>query len=137
MSTEKIDRLVLHRSQPVQGQQVHVVVEWNNAKVGELELPFGAWLKVKRLLEKGIEMDGRENYALQLKLSVQGIDAAPAVAGPTGPAKILLAVGKRKAAPVVELDDDDDADIAAAEAAAKQDALADTVARSLRTGGQS
>lgn len=69
----KFDNLTLIRTQPVQGQPVHVNVLWNGAKCGDLVLPFSAWLKLKRLLEKGKDMDARENNALGLNLSVRGV----------------------------------------------------------------
>ena len=67
-----MDKLVLERTQPVQGQPVDVFVRWNDYNVGTLSFDFKAWLKFKKLLEKGLEMDAREDHALQLKLTVKG-----------------------------------------------------------------
>lgn len=121
MSETKIDRLTIRRSQPVQGQQVDVLMDWNGQFVGELRLPFGAWLKFKRLLEKGVEQDGRENYGLALKVNVKGIPQAEPELDPQP--QIPNAVVKTKT-PVPASDQDDyDPDIAAAEQAARADVI--------------
>lgn len=67
-----MDRLILERTQPVQGQDVQVTVLWNGLIVGELNLGFKMWLKFKKLLEKGVEMDAREDHQLDVKLTVTG-----------------------------------------------------------------
>ena len=79
MAQQHQDKLVVSRTQAVQGHPVAAQLEWNGEPIGELEMPFGAWLKFKRLLEKGVEQDARENYALQLKLSIKGMAPAPEV----------------------------------------------------------
>lgn len=113
MAQQRQDKLVVSRTQAVQGHPVAAQLEWNGEPIGELEMPFGAWLKFKRLLEKGVEQDARENYALQLKLSIKGITAPPQEAAP----QELVAAVLNTSAPV---DDDPDADpaIRQAEAAA-------------------
>lgn len=68
-----MDKLVLERTQPVQGNPVDVRVSWNGEMVGELTFTFQGWLKFKKLLEKGLEMDAREDHALNMKLSVVGM----------------------------------------------------------------
>lgn len=103
------DRLTLQRSQPVQGQQVDVQVYWNNQLTGELRFTFSAWLKIKKLLEKGIEADGREDHALKVKLEIRGV----------------LEQQPRPAASVIHTEDDDaeeTADLAAIAAAEAQQA---------------
>lgn len=70
-----VDKLTLQRTQPVQGHQVYVDVLWNGDKVGELDLPFTGWIKFNRLLQKGIELDARENKALNISVKVEGQDA--------------------------------------------------------------
>ncbi len=69
-----MDVLTILRTQPVQGQPVTAGLLWNDEAIGTLDMPFAAWIKVKRLLEKGLEMDARENYALKLKLSIKGAE---------------------------------------------------------------
>jgi hypothetical protein len=69
-----MDKLVLERTQPVQGQRVDVAMLWNDESLGEISFDFHAWLKFKRLLEKGLELDARENHGLDLKLIVKGRD---------------------------------------------------------------
>lgn len=71
-----MDKLTLLRTQPVQGHPVYVDVLWNGDKVGELDMPFQGWIKLQRLVQKGLEMDARENKGLQLQLHVAGKDSA-------------------------------------------------------------
>lgn len=72
MENKPADKLVLERTQPVQGQRVDVLVVWNGEGVGEISLPFEAWIKVKKLLEMGVEMDARQDHQLNIKLTVKG-----------------------------------------------------------------
>lgn len=53
---------------------MYVDVLWNNEKIGELDLPFQGWLKFKRLLEKGLELDARENKGLDMQVKIAGKD---------------------------------------------------------------
>lgn len=73
------DVLMLKRTQPVQGKPVDVRVEWNGQWVGNLKLPFTAWIKFNRLLSHGVEMDKKEDHKLNVKVKVEGIDAEPAM----------------------------------------------------------
>jgi hypothetical protein len=119
----KQDVLTIRRSQPVQGQQVDALVDWNGQFVGELRLPFGGWLKFKRLLEKGIEMDGRENYGLGVRVTFTGLPQveppidAPQTAKPAErrPPAYQGSISGIAAADVA--DDVDEADLRAVEAA--------------------
>jgi hypothetical protein len=119
----KQDVLTIRRSQPVQGQQVDALVDWNGQFVGELRLPFGGWLKFKRLLEKGIEMDARENYGLGVRVTFTGlpqveppIDAPqPAKPAERRPPAYQGSISGIAAADVA--DDVDEADLRAVEAA--------------------
>lgn len=121
MAQQHQDKLVVSRTQAVQGHPVAVFLEWNGEPIGELEMPFGAWLKFKRLLEKGVEQDARENYALQLKLSIKGIAVLePAMLPPQQPEVApqgLMAAVLNTGAPV---DDDPDADPAIQQAEAAE-----------------
>lgn len=82
-----MDKLTLLRTQPVQGHPVYVDVLWNNEKIGELDLPFQGWLKFKRLLEKGLELDARENKGLDMQVKIAGKDTAFAPASTENRAK--------------------------------------------------
>lgn len=109
----QVDRLTVRRSQPVQGQPVDVLVDWNGQFIGELRLPFTGWLKFKRLLEKGIEGDARENYALQVKLSIQGIPQTEPLIDPQPRIPNAVIAGKTEATD--REDQDADPDIEAVE----------------------
>ena len=110
-----MDKLILERTQPIQGQRVGVKVKWNDVAVGGLSFEFKAWLKFKRLLELGMEMDARADHGLDLKLVVRG-PTVEAVGDPytTKTKEEPIRV------PLTELlgeDDEDTADLAAIEAA--------------------
>lgn len=70
-----MDKLTIERTQPVQGKQVEATVLWNEEHIGDLYFDFTAWLKFKRLLEKGMEMDTREDHGLKLKLVIKAKEA--------------------------------------------------------------
>ena len=125
-----MDKLVLARTQPIQGQPVSVAVLWNEEAVGELLVPFTAWLKLKKLLEKGLEMDAREDHALQVKLTIRGAET-PAKIKPyeqgsaQNPVPYRGGVSNLAAEDVEDVEDAEDlAAIAAAEARAPATNLA-------------
>ena len=74
------DVLTLRRSQPVQGKPVDVTVIWNGEVVGEMTLPFQAWIKINRLLSHGVEVDKKEDRKLNVKVKVVGLDESTPVA---------------------------------------------------------
>lgn len=117
---KNVDRLKLLRVQPVQGRPVEVRVLWNDAPVGWLELPFTGWLKFKKLLEAGLEQDARADHALQLKLSIAGMQAD----GP--PAPTAQAPEYRGGVSNLAAEDEEDAADLQAIAAAEAGALPPT-----------
>ena len=117
MENKPADRLVLERTQPVQGQRVDVLVLWNGQGIGEVSFEFQAWLKFKRLLEKGMDLDAREDHSLNLRLTVKGRErVAVGEAYPTRTAPEPYRGGISNLAAEDEQDAEDLAAIAAAEA---------------------
>ena len=117
-----MDKLVLARTQPIQGQPVSVAVLWNDEAVGELLVPFAAWLKLKKLLEKGLEMDAREDHALQVKLTIRGAET-PAKTKPYEQGSAQNPVPYRGGVSNLAAEDAEDAEDLAAIAAAEAGAL--------------
>jgi hypothetical protein len=72
MVTEQIDVLMIRRSQPQQDREVRTELWWNGEAAGLMRLPFAAWIKFNRLLQKGIELDSREGKPLKVKVQVEG-----------------------------------------------------------------
>jgi hypothetical protein len=71
-----MDKLTLQRVSPKPGQAVSVAVLWNEESCGTLLVPWKGWIKLKKLLEKGIEADAREQKPLQLRLLIEGVKIA-------------------------------------------------------------
>ena len=117
-----MDKLVLARTQPIQGQPVSVTVLWNDEAVGELLVSFTAWLKLKKLLEKGLEMDAREDHALQVKLTIRGAET-PAKTKPYEQGSAQKPVPYRGGVSNLAAEDAEDAEDLAAIAAAEAGAL--------------
>jgi hypothetical protein len=134
----RMDTLTLKRVHPVQGKPVHVVVEYNGQAVGTLEVPFTGWLKLKKLLEKGGEVDNREGGLLGLKVKVIGVSD-----GVTLPKAVVPPVKKlpppANEMPLIYTDDEEEGELKEALEQAKQDAAveeraatAEELVRSLR-----
>lgn len=104
-----MDRLTLERTQPVQGKPVEVTVLWNDEEIGLLVFGFAGWLKFKKLLEKGLEMDARENYALQMRLNIRGKEAK-ATGEPYAQGESTIRISLKE---LISEDEEDVADLAA------------------------
>ena len=134
------DVLTLQRSQPVQGRPVDVTVIWNGEVVGELTLPFQAWIKFNRLLSHGVEMDKKEDRKLNVRVKVEGLDAEPATE--LQPAKAVspprpAAVPYPYRGGISNLAaDEDDEDIKAAEQQAAIDAQAEAATAKTETANE-
>jgi hypothetical protein len=129
-----MDTLTLKRVHPVQGKPVHVVAEYNGQVVGQLEVPFTGWLKLKKLLEKGGEADKREGGLLGLKVKVIGVSEEVALLKP-----VLTRKTSVDSIPIVYTDDEEEGELKEALEQAKQDAAveeraatAEELVRSLR-----
>lgn len=68
-----VDLLTVLRSQPVQGQSVQIRIQYNDWPVATGTMPFVGWIKLNKLLQKGMELDARENHGLQLRLKIAGL----------------------------------------------------------------
>lgn len=112
-----MDKLVIERSQPVQGQIVEATLVWNDVVLGELMLPFTAWLKFKRVIEKGLELDAREGHGLGVKISFQGKGAVAIAGKPYENTKQKVVPYRGGISNLAAEDDEDKADLAAIAAA--------------------
>lgn len=124
-----MDLILIERSRPVHGQPVSIAISWNGKFAVMGELPFMAWIKLNKLLQKGMELDTREGNPLGVKVVIKGL-ASPGI----GNHEERLQQHFNSPSPVLPVpeDDEDATDLEAVKQAEAQTVVTDELVKSLR-----
>lgn len=129
-----MDKITIERSQPVQGRPVHTRWKHGQEVLGEMTLPFHLWIKLNKLIQKGnekIQLEGPEAAEASVKVQVVGYQLLEAPASAAPPPQVAGSFGG--ISNLARDEDEDDPDIRAAEAAAKQEKQISSLTRTLNT----